>query len=244
MAAAEEALALIRVDYKPLPFVVDMDEAPWSRVAEGLRRRVGAGSFGRGDRRASRAAARTAMCAAPRRRVAATSRRASRGADVIVEGEYRTQVQTHCCMEPHGLVADWRPDGLTVHMSTQFTAGVRRELARRSTCRSRMCGSSSTAWAAASARSRRWAPTGASLSRSRARPRRRCGSRSTAPRGADGLGQPARDPSAHPHRRAARRNADRDLGREPRHRWRGAGRRGRQFRSGALRLPELRIRAI
>ena len=32
-------------------------------------------------------------------------------------------------MEPHGLVADWRPDGLTVHMSTQYTAGVRRELA-------------------------------------------------------------------------------------------------------------------
>ncbi len=32
-------------------------------------------------------------------------------------------------MEPHGLVADWRPDGLTVHMSTQFTTGVRRELA-------------------------------------------------------------------------------------------------------------------
>src|SRR5271166_6002598 len=27
MAAAEEALALIRVDYKPLPFVVDLDEA-------------------------------------------------------------------------------------------------------------------------------------------------------------------------------------------------------------------------
>ena len=51
------------------------------------------------------------------------------GADVILEGEYRTQVQTHCCMEPHGLVADWRPDGLTVHMSTQYTAGVRRELA-------------------------------------------------------------------------------------------------------------------
>ncbi len=33
-------------------------------------------------------------------------------------------------MEPHGLVADWRDDGLTVHISTQFTAGVRRELAQ------------------------------------------------------------------------------------------------------------------
>ena len=45
------------------------------------------------------------------------------------EAEYRTQVQTHCCMEPHATVADWRADGLTVHQSTQFTAGVRQELA-------------------------------------------------------------------------------------------------------------------
>ncbi len=56
--------------------------------------------------------------------------RACAEADIVVEGEYRTQVQTHCCMEPHGLVADWRADGLTVHISTQFTTGVRRELAK------------------------------------------------------------------------------------------------------------------
>ena len=32
-------------------------------------------------------------------------------ADVVVEGEYRTQVQTHCCLEPHAIVADWRAEG-------------------------------------------------------------------------------------------------------------------------------------
>ena len=53
------------------------------------------------------------------------STRASPQAEVVVEGEYRTQTQTHCCMEPHAIVADWRADGLTVWMSTQFTAGVR-----------------------------------------------------------------------------------------------------------------------
>ena len=42
-------------------------------------------------------------------------------ADVVVEGEFRTQVQTHCCTETHAVVADWRPrrtDGLpldTIH---------------------------------------------------------------------------------------------------------------------------------
>ena len=61
-------------------------------------------------------------------------------AEVVVEGEYRTQVQTHCCMEPHGIVADWRADGLTVYISTQSTAGVRAELARASACRSAGCG--------------------------------------------------------------------------------------------------------
>ena len=50
-------------------------------------------------------------------------------AEVIVENEYRTRVQTHCCLEPHAIVVDWRPDGVTVHISTQFTAGVREELA-------------------------------------------------------------------------------------------------------------------
>ena len=50
-------------------------------------------------------------------------------ADLVIEGEFRTQVQTHCCLEPHAIVADWRGDGLTVYISTQFTAGVRHELA-------------------------------------------------------------------------------------------------------------------
>jgi len=50
-------------------------------------------------------------------------------AEVVVEEDYRTQVQTHCCMETHSVVADWRPDGLTIYLSTQFTAGVRNELA-------------------------------------------------------------------------------------------------------------------
>src|SRR5665811_341171 len=47
----------------------------------------------------------------------------------IRDRDYRTQVQAHCCLETHSVVADWRADGLTVYLSTQFTAGVRNELA-------------------------------------------------------------------------------------------------------------------
>src|SRR5919206_438187 len=44
-------------------------------------------------------------------------------------GEFRTQVQTHSALETHGVVADWKPEGLTVYASTQGTASVRDELA-------------------------------------------------------------------------------------------------------------------
>jgi xanthine dehydrogenase YagR molybdenum-binding subunit len=126
--AAEAAVRLIKVDYEPLPFVIDMDAALAPRapvVFEKLeiQPRSGGGMAVinlplvgnlRGPARTSRGDAAAGMAAA----------------EVVVEAEYRTQVQMHCCLEPHGLVADWRRDGLTVYASTQFTAGVRDELAR------------------------------------------------------------------------------------------------------------------
>ena len=50
-------------------------------------------------------------------------------ADVVVEGEYFTQVQTHSALETHGFVVDWKPDEVTVYASTQGTASVRDEFA-------------------------------------------------------------------------------------------------------------------
>ena len=127
--SARRRSSLIRVDYQPLPFVVDLDEALKAGRADGLRRRHAPPGSRPGARR-RRVCRSRATCAGPRSRAAATSSAGFAAADVIVEGEYRTQVQTHCCLEPHGLVADWRDDGLTVHISTQFTAGVRHELAQ------------------------------------------------------------------------------------------------------------------
>ncbi|MFP2910700.1 xanthine dehydrogenase family protein molybdopterin-binding subunit [Pyxidicoccus sp. 3LFB2] len=46
-----------------------------------------------------------------------------------MEAEFRTQVQTHVPMEPHGLVADWQADGLTLYASTQYVGSVRDEAA-------------------------------------------------------------------------------------------------------------------
>jgi xanthine dehydrogenase YagR molybdenum-binding subunit len=127
--AAEAALRLIRAEYQPLPFVVDL---------EGARGRDAPAVFERPVHGEGYAGGTPSGAPLPQRgNVRGPNNAGSRGnvsdgfarSDVLVEGEYRTQVQTHCCLETHAVVADWRADGLTVYMSTQYTAGVRSELA-------------------------------------------------------------------------------------------------------------------
>jgi xanthine dehydrogenase YagR molybdenum-binding subunit len=125
-AAAEEAAALIRVDYESLPFVVDLDRA---RAADAPLV-YGAASGPAAEQSEIPFLAGLPLNGRPAMDGRGDTTQGFAQAAIIVEGEFRTEVQTHCCMEPHGIVADWRPDGLTVHMSTQFTAGVRHELAQ------------------------------------------------------------------------------------------------------------------
>lgn len=128
VAAAEAALRLIRVDYDPRPFVVDMDAAR-SPSAPPV---YAPGTEPTGHRSGYPAAAGLSLhgnVRAPAVDARGDIEAGFAAAEVVVEGEYRTQVQTHCCMEPHAIVADWAEEGLTVYMSTQFTAGIRHELA-------------------------------------------------------------------------------------------------------------------
>ncbi len=129
MAAAEEALRLVRVDYQSLPFVVELD---YARAQSAPPVYVSTEEAPGGHPSGWPAA--TNLPLNGNVRGPAISRRGDvtqgfKDASIVVEGEYRTQVQTHCCLEPHGIVADWRADGLTVYMSTQYTTGVRHELA-------------------------------------------------------------------------------------------------------------------
>ncbi|HTV29015.1 MAG TPA: xanthine dehydrogenase family protein molybdopterin-binding subunit [Xanthobacteraceae bacterium] len=128
MAAAEQALHLIRVDYQPLPFIASMEQAraataPLVHDSE---------TAPPGHPSGFPAAANLPLNGNVRGPATTKRGDVTQGfaeAAVVVEGEYSTEVQTHCCMEPHAIVADWRAEGLTVYMSTQFTAGVRQELA-------------------------------------------------------------------------------------------------------------------
>ena len=51
-------------------------------------------------------------------------------ADVIIEREYRTPVQLHTALEPHGAAAEWENDRLTIWESTQGIFRVRAEVAK------------------------------------------------------------------------------------------------------------------
>ena len=128
MSAAEEALRLIRVRYEPLPFVVDLDRArePSAPPVHD------AASVPAGFPSGYPAAADLPLHGNVRGPALVRRGDIAQGfaaAEIQVDGEYLTHVQTHCCLEPHAIVADWRAEGLTVYMSTQYTAGVRHELA-------------------------------------------------------------------------------------------------------------------
>ena len=131
--AADAAAALVKVSYDVLPHVSDMDEAmkpdapavfpgPTEQPATAGGGGAPAGLPQRGNVRGPDTGSAFGL---PRGDV----EKGLAAADVIVDAEYRTQVQTHVPMETHGLVADWTDDMLTIYASTQFTLSVRDEAA-------------------------------------------------------------------------------------------------------------------
>ncbi len=97
---AKDAVRKIEVEYKELPFVID-PEAAMEEVAPRVHR---GGNVNPPE---------------PRARTRGDIDKGFQEADVIVEGTYTTQVQTHSCLETHGCVAEWNNDQLTVWHSTQ-----------------------------------------------------------------------------------------------------------------------------
>jgi xanthine dehydrogenase YagR molybdenum-binding subunit len=128
-SSADEAIRLIKVNYEVLPFVVDMDEARQPnapRVFQAPARPSGGPAASRVTEAVNVFGPTTnTFLGGPRGDVV----QGFHEADVIVDGEFRTQVQTHCCLEPHAIVANWQPEGLTVYISIQDTVGVRNDLA-------------------------------------------------------------------------------------------------------------------
>jgi xanthine dehydrogenase YagR molybdenum-binding subunit len=128
--AAAEAAALVKVQYEELPFVLTADQARQPNAAQVFpapaAQAESAGGGGGGENVPQQGNVR-----------GPEKGRGDKGdveqgfaiSAAVVEGKYNTQVQTHSALETHGVVADWKPDSLTVYASTQSTLSVRDELA-------------------------------------------------------------------------------------------------------------------
>ena len=130
---ADEAARLIKVEYETRPFVLELDKARqkgapivFEKTIEDEGNEGDVGVTAAEDQEGNlRGPSTGSFLGGPRGDV----EKAFAEADFVLEREFRTQVQTHCCLETHGVVADWQPDMLTVYASTQNTAGVRDDLA-------------------------------------------------------------------------------------------------------------------
>jgi CO/xanthine dehydrogenase Mo-binding subunit len=100
-AQARAALAAIEVEWEQLEVLLDPDEAI-ARGEQLIEPRISA----RGDVEQGLAEA-----------------------DVVVEGEFRTQVVLHNSMETHQSVVQWIGDTLEIYISTQYIWGIRDEVA-------------------------------------------------------------------------------------------------------------------
>ena len=129
-AAADEAARLVKVEYETLPFVVDVDKARADDapvVFEGQAEQKGTAGGGGGPSGVPQKGNVRGPVKGGTKDVDID--KALGDAEVVVDATYRTQVQTHSALETHGVVADWKPEMLTVYASTQGTSSVRDELA-------------------------------------------------------------------------------------------------------------------
>ncbi len=107
---AEEALKLIKVEYRPLPFVVSEEKAMEEGAAQVHDDRPNVlkfNDYSRGD-----------------------IDKGFEEADIVFERTYKTAVEIHQTAETHGSIAKWEGDRLTIWDSTQAIFNVRDGLAR------------------------------------------------------------------------------------------------------------------
>src|SRR5262249_8987213 len=128
---ATEAGSAIKVEYEPLPFVVNHDDARKEGAPlvfeKGPQTKTSGGDV---ETPAKKGLPRKGNVVGPRTFNKGDIDKAFGEADaIIVEGTYRTQVQNHTALETHGLTAGWDGEQLTVWSSTQSIFSVRDELA-------------------------------------------------------------------------------------------------------------------
>jgi len=130
--AAEEALKLISVEYDERPFVIDLQKAMDKKSPIVFDTKMESKDQYPGDipDENDKATQQGNIRPLKQRGKLEDIDAALAKSEVVIESEFRTQVQTHSAMETHGVVAQWdAADQLTVYSSTQGTFSVRDELA-------------------------------------------------------------------------------------------------------------------
>jgi xanthine dehydrogenase YagR molybdenum-binding subunit len=94
--AAKDAVRKVKVQYEVLPHLVREDD-----LSKAGARAKSAGEQVKGD-----------------------PDKAFQEADATVEGRYGIPVITHCCLEPHGNVIEWKGDHIEFRPSTQNVSGI------------------------------------------------------------------------------------------------------------------------
>jgi len=130
---ADEALQLVKIEYEFKDFVVDIDAAmeegaPVVYTADVDQEASDGGEEieeGLSTEGNLRGPSEGSFYGGPRGDV----EKGFAESDIIIEATYRTQVQTHCPMETHGVVVDYNNGNVTVYASTQSTKGVRDDFA-------------------------------------------------------------------------------------------------------------------
>ena len=125
---ADDAAKLVVVKYDPMSFVVERHEARAEDapvVFPGPADAAGSAGGGGGPAGVPQ----KGNVHGPHSKVVGDPDKGFAEADVVVDSEYYTQVQTHSALETHGFVVDWKPDEMTVYASTQGTASVRDDFA-------------------------------------------------------------------------------------------------------------------
>jgi xanthine dehydrogenase YagR molybdenum-binding subunit len=111
MGQARAAAHAVRIEYEPLPFAATAERAI---AADAPRVRLKGGNISRSS---------PDVCAR------GDADRGLAEADVVVRGRYTTSSALHSAMEPHGALAEWNGDQLTIHEGTQGIFAVRDEVA-------------------------------------------------------------------------------------------------------------------
>jgi CO/xanthine dehydrogenase Mo-binding subunit len=117
---AQQALKSVKIEYEIKPFVVDLDKA----------RQTGAPLVHEKEEDRQLTSNVRPAEVHPDDTAMNEIDRVIDASAAVVEATYRTQVQTHSCMETHGLVAKWEEDDrITVWTSTQATFSYRDNIA-------------------------------------------------------------------------------------------------------------------